>query len=96
MKFEYSLYEAKSRLSALIRQVREGHTLTITVHGVPVAELKPVDERASTLAERLRMLESRGEVSPAHASVNELLTRWSLGATPRKAGALDRFLADRE
>ena len=37
MPDEYSLYEAKAKLSALVKQVREGRTVIITVHGQPVA-----------------------------------------------------------
>ncbi|MGQ0766652.1 MAG: type II toxin-antitoxin system Phd/YefM family antitoxin, partial [Gemmatimonadota bacterium] len=40
MAREFSLYEAKARLSALVRQVREGQTVVITVHGRPAAELR--------------------------------------------------------
>ncbi|HEX4932975.1 MAG TPA: type II toxin-antitoxin system prevent-host-death family antitoxin, partial [Gemmatimonadaceae bacterium] len=67
MPDEYSLYEAKAKLSALVRQVREGRTIVITVHGEPAAELRPVDRsaRRQTLTERLEELESRGELTEA-------------------------------
>ena len=36
-----SLYEAKRRLSALLERARNGERITITKHGVPIAELGP-------------------------------------------------------
>lgn len=35
-------YEAKTHLSALLDKVAQGERVTITRHGVPVAELAPV------------------------------------------------------
>ena len=46
MSKKYSLYEAKSKLSELVRQVREGgQPVTITPHGRPVAEARPIRSR---------------------------------------------------
>ena len=43
MKALVSLYEAKTQLSTLLREVEGGAVITITRHGKPVAELrKPV------------------------------------------------------
>ena len=43
MKTSVSLYEAKTQLSTLLRDVEGGAVITITRHGKPVAELrKPV------------------------------------------------------
>ena len=43
MKASVSLYEAKTQLSTLLREVESGAVITITRHGKPVAELrKPV------------------------------------------------------
>jgi prevent-host-death family protein len=36
-------YEAKTHLPRLLEQVAAGETITITRHGVPVAELRPAD-----------------------------------------------------
>ena len=36
-----SVYEAKTRFSEVIRQVREGRTITISYRGEPVAEIRP-------------------------------------------------------
>lgn len=38
------VFEAKTRLSALIDQVRAGRRFIITKHGEPVAELGPVSQ----------------------------------------------------
>ena len=37
-------YEAKTHLSRLLERVERGETFTITRHGRPVAELRPVRE----------------------------------------------------
>jgi prevent-host-death family protein len=90
MKDAYSLYDAKARLSEIVRKVREGRTVTLTYRGEPVAEVRPIEKSPETLAERLQALEARGAVAPARRP----------GAAPgrvaRKPGALKRFLADRE
>ncbi len=39
-------YEAKTRLPALLDEVEQGETITITRHGVPVAKLVPVGENS--------------------------------------------------
>ena len=36
-------YEAKTHLPKLLERVAEGHSITITKHGVPVAVLGPFD-----------------------------------------------------
>lgn len=91
---EYSIYDAKARLSALVRQVREGRSIIITVHGEPVAELRPYQkpDRAQTLAERVAELTARGEIIPAERKPGDPLV--FRPGTPRP-GALKRFLDDR-
>lgn len=45
MKKTYSLYEAKAKLSEIIREVRErGVTVVVSYHGRPVAEIRPVEQ----------------------------------------------------
>ena len=89
MRDTYSLYEAKAKLSAIVRQVREGRRIIVTLHGEPVAEIRPLPTGPAGLAARLDDLAQRG-----------ILVRAGSVAKPpsvvvRKAGALDRFLADR-
>lgn len=95
MPDEYSLYEAKARLSSLVRQVREGRSVIITVHGVPAAELRPVDStaRPRTLDERLAELDDRGLLAPAHRSPGD---PGAFPIGPRVRGGLRRFLAERD
>lgn len=95
MRDEYSLYDAKAKLSALIRQVREGRTIVITVHGQPAAELRPIEHapRQQTLEQRLAELEARGEVSPALRRPGAQL---GIRTIARRPGALKRFLRERE
>ena len=40
-------YEAKTHLPQLIEKVRQGEMVQITRHGVPVANLVPVQKRAA-------------------------------------------------
>ncbi|MCC7053845.1 MAG: type II toxin-antitoxin system prevent-host-death family antitoxin [Gemmatimonadaceae bacterium] len=96
MPDEYSIYDAKAQLSALVRRVREGSSFIITVHGEPVAELRPItppEKKPQTLEERIAELEARGEITPAVGHPSEFLDLPFGDAAP---GALQRFLEDRE
>jgi prevent-host-death family protein len=77
-----SVSSAKNKLSELLREVREGHAVTITDRGVPVARLVPppptrgVSSRAVELAQRgLLVLPTR---SPS--------TAWLKAPWPRLKG----------
>jgi len=85
----YSLYEAKSQFSALVRKVREGHRVVITVHGQPAIEMRAVEPAPSSLAQKLEQLEERGVLVRCE-------DRGALRAASRRKGALSRFLADRD
>jgi prevent-host-death family protein len=91
MKRSYSLYEAKARLSEIIRQVREhGVGVTISYHGRPVAEIRPIAGEATDPVEaRFRELLQSGVLSAPHA-------RGELKPIARRPGALERFLAERD
>ena len=90
MKDRYSLYETKAKLSAIIRRVREGHPVVVTLYGEAVAEIRPVASPAVGIERRLDLLAERG-----------ILVRPERGERPairpiaRRPGALKRFLADR-
>lgn len=86
---EYSLYEAKAKLSAIVRRVREGHTVVVTVHGEPAVEIRPVTPKAQTLDDRYRELVERGEIIPARSNDRSFPTLL------RRPGGLKRFLEDR-
>ncbi len=90
MRDTYSLYEAKARLSALVRQVREGRRVIITVHGKPAVELRPVQPTTGGIDARITDLKARGILSPARDP------RAAIKAGPRRAGALKRFLESRD
>lgn len=95
MPRKYSLYEAKSKLSELVRQVREGgQSVTITVHGRPVAELRALtDDRAiKTVAERHAELERAGLIHRVEGTPGR--APFPLGV--RRPGALKRFLEARD
>jgi len=90
MRDTFSLYEAKAKLSAIVRQVREGRSFTITLHGEPVAELRPLAKSAPDVAARADALAERGIlVRPAQK-------RAQPGLVVRRPGALKRFLDERE
>ncbi len=95
MRDEYSLYDAKAKLSALVRQVREGRSVIITVHGKPAAELRAIDEstQPQSLDERLAELDSRRAIVRAGRKPRDGAA-FHIG--PRRAGALKRFLKERD
>lgn len=47
---EYGIYEAKTKLPDLIKQVQQGERITITNRGQPVADLVPSASRAAQQA----------------------------------------------
>ena len=83
-----SVYEAKTRFSEVIRQVREGRTITISYRGEPVAEIRPA-RKPDSFAARLENLRRRGILTRSKGPHREL--------APGKPqpGALDRFLSER-
>ena len=85
----YSVYEAKARFSEVIRQVREGRTITISYRGEPVAEIRPA-RKSEPFEARLEDLRRREILVRSAGSSRELIP-----GTP-SPGALDRFLAERE
>jgi antitoxin (DNA-binding transcriptional repressor) of toxin-antitoxin stability system len=90
MRDSYSLYEAKAKLSALIRMVREGRPVVITVHGEPVVEMRRIEGAGETLEQRLLALEERGVV------VRAARNKPALKQVTKRPGALKRFLAERD
>ena len=93
MKKTYSLYEAKAHLSAIVRQVREGQSVFVTVRGEPAVEIRPVEKRAQSPEDRqdahIAELRRRGALSePVDRNAR-------IRPGPRVPGALKRFLEDR-
>jgi|GEM_PF-298410 len=97
MSKEYPLYEAKAKLSALVRQVREGQSVIITVHGEPVAELRPIvpTVKKQTLEERIVELEAQGVITLKRRSPGEP-SGFFYTPTDPDPGALQRFLDERD
>ena len=91
MPITYSIYEAKARFSEVIRQVRNGKTVTVSYRGEPVAEIRSIPQETKlTLDERLRDLERRGTL------VRSSMARRTVEPVERRPGALARFLAERD
>ena len=53
MGISYSVHKAKARFAEVIRQVREGKTVTVSYRGEPVAEIRPIQPKAATVEQRL-------------------------------------------
>ena len=90
MGITYTTYEAKARFSEVIRQIREGKTVTVSYRGEPVAEIRPIEMPAQTLEDRICELELRGVVVRAKGP------RKPFKVGKRVPGALERFLAERD
>ena len=89
MTIIYSTYEAKARFSEVLRQVREGKTVTISYRGEPAAEMRPIPPKKQTLEERLDELERRGILTRAKDP------NAAIRPVAHVPGAFERFLADR-
>lgn len=84
----WSTWEAKARFSELLRLVREGQTVTVTYHGKPVAEVRPLSDQAG-IAARIERLRARGLLSMQDR------TGPTLQPIAARPGGLRRFLEDR-
>ncbi len=91
MSTVYSTYEAKARFSAVLRLVRSGTPVTVTHHGEPVAEIRPIARKPQTIDERLDELERQRILVRSRGPQRPLAT-----VARSRAGALDRFLAERQ
>ena len=93
-KKTYSLYETKAHLSAIVRQVREGQSVIVTVHGEPAVEIRPIanEAKAALTPNALRRLEliASGELIPA----KNPKARIKIGK--HIPGAFQRFLDERD
>jgi len=90
MKDLYSTYEAKAKLSEILRQVRSGRTIRIAHRGEPIAEIRPIDPNPAGWEGRVRELTERGVLVRNARPQSKLLP------IQRKPGALNRFLAERD
>ena len=85
----YSLYEAKAKLSAIVKKVRQGQSVIVTLRGEPVVEIRPIPQ-ATGLEPRMRALADRGILVRRESPSQQLKQ------VVRKSGALERFLEDRD
>ncbi len=90
MSETYSTYDAKARFSEILRKVRQGKTITVSYHGEPVAEIRPIGAGASGLERRLQTLEGLGIIVPAERQKGRFVP------IAHRPGALDRFLSERD
>lgn len=89
MKDVYSIYEAKAKLSEIIRRVKNRRAVTITDRGEPVARVVPIDSGSNqSLESRLKELKSKGVLNVAEKPPS------SIGALKRLPGAVNRFLSN--
>jgi len=90
MRDTYSLYEAKTKLSEIVRKVREGRHVIVTLRGEPVVEMRPVPKTKSGFEARIEELTRRGGLVPAKSKTAKI------GMVVRRPGALKRFLDERD
>jgi len=86
----YSTYEAKARLSEILRKVRSGQKVAISHRGEIVAEVAPVEASRQGFAQRIKRMEAEGIVAPPRGS------RRPFPRLARRPGGLKRFLESRD
>lgn len=67
-------FEAKTHLAQLLERVAKGETFTITRHGVPIARLTPIEEKAKPHVRQV--IEEILEFREAHPLKGEELEEW--------------------
>jgi prevent-host-death family protein len=90
MSDTYSTYDAKAKLSEILRKVESGRVVRISRHGRPIAEIRPIQREPRDLETRIADLIERGQIIPPKkpsAGLKRIASR---------PGALARFLAERD
>ena len=92
MKNTFSVFEAKARLSEIIRIVLNQHEVIITDRSKPVVVVVPFQAKKKNagLTERLDELPRQGQISPPQ----DMRTTLQQRSLPKSA--LKQFLKDRE
>jgi prevent-host-death family protein len=90
MRDTYSLYEAKTKLSEIVRKVREGRHVTVTLRGEPVMEMRPIAKPKSDFEAHIQELTRRGAIVPAKSKSS------AIRPIAKRPGALKRFLDERD
>lgn len=88
MKSKYSIYEAKTHLSRIIRQVRDHQEVVITDRGKEVARVVPAVEMTH-FEKRVEAFRRAGLITPAVGRPSDIKP------IARRPGALKRFLETR-
>jgi len=84
----YPIHEAKAKLSEILRQVKQGRSVTISERGRDIARVVPV-ERPTDLVGRLEQLERDGFILRRAGRID------AIRPLIRRPGALKRFLGSR-
>jgi prevent-host-death family protein len=89
VKNKYSIYEAKTHLSEILRQVKQNRSIVITDRGKEVARVVPVEE-SSNFEKRLKALEKAGIITSSPDADPS-----KIRPIARRPGALKEFLENR-
>lgn len=84
---QFSVFEAKARLSELLRYVKQGVEIIVTERGKPIARVTQL-EPDKGLVGRVSKLKDQGSIIPRKS------TFWP--KLKKVKGALNRFLKERE
>lgn len=87
MSKSFSVYEAKSKLSELLRLVKSGVSVIVTERGKPIAQLNPIPTDDTFEAKYEGLIKS-GAVKPRQKGL--------FPKGKKVKGALSTFLKDRE
>jgi len=88
MKTKYSVYEAKTHLSQILRQVKQNRSVVITDRGHEVARVVPVVD-STNFEKRVAAMEKAGLITPATGRPSDIKP------IAYRPGALKRFLETR-
>ncbi len=93
---EASISEAKNKLSALLRRVRQGESVLITHRGRPVAKLVPASWGADQKDEVLATLQRQGVVKRAEEPMPLVLLNEPLPQPLAGSSALRALFQERQ
>jgi prevent-host-death family protein len=74
MYTEIGAFDAKAKLSELLREVKHGQRYTITLRGVPVADLIPSESAASH--DNQMAIERMHNIKKVRGVSDEMLQEW--------------------
>ena len=89
MSRTYPIYQAKAKLSEIIRQVKRGRMVTISERGHDVARVIPVVD-SEDFDSRIRKMIDGGQIIPARKPVIEIRP------VARRRGAVKRLMDARD